>query len=119
MVIGLLTLASTPIIYLALAMLFLFGITSYPNRDFDKEKWKNEPDTRYELTKDLISSQILIGKTKTQVKQLLGHENGNEDDEDLWYYDIGFISSTGNVDPDILELQFKNGRVILARQIPT
>ncbi len=50
---------------------------------------------------------------------MLGKENGNETGEDLWHYDIGFVSSIGNIDPDILEIQFKNGRVISARQIST
>jgi len=80
---------------------------------------EKEPDTRYELTKDLIDSEILIGKTKAAIIAILGTDIGNETDEDLWYYDIGLVSSTGNIDPDILEISFKNGKVILVTQRST
>jgi len=38
----LLTLASAPILYVALVVL-LVSPTSYPNRDFNSEKWKKNP----------------------------------------------------------------------------
>ncbi|WP_199141746.1 hypothetical protein [Pedobacter sp. ASV12] len=118
-IIVLLTLASAPAVYLGLAMLLIAGMTYHPNRDFDQERWKSEPDKRYELTKNLINSQVLIGKNKSEVIAILGKESSNKADEDLWHYDIGFVASIGNIDPDILEIKFKNGRVISARQIST
>lgn len=118
-IILLLSLASAPAIYLGLMMLIIAGISYYPDRGFDRAQWKHKPDKRYELTKDLINSRVLIGKTKAEVMAMLGKENGNETEEDLWYYNIGFVASIGNIDPDMLEIQFKNDRVISARQIST
>lgn len=41
-------------------------------RRFNSERWFAYPDKRFELTKDLIKSRILIGKPKEQVKKILG-----------------------------------------------
>lgn len=117
-IIILLSLASAPIIYVGLALLFFFAISYYPNRDFDKEKWKTDPEKRYELTKDLINSKILIGKTKAEVIQVLGIED-NEDRIDNWSYYVGFKPMIVNIDPDVLEIFFKNGKVVLISQRPT
>ena len=39
---------------------------------FEKELWQNGQGVRYKLADDLIESQLLIGKTKSEVIELLG-----------------------------------------------
>lgn len=56
--------------------------------EFRSKEWLTNKDERYELSDHLIDSKILIGKTKTDVKKLLGDE-GNKDEQSEWYYEIG------------------------------
>ncbi len=107
------TILSTPIIYTAIiSLFFLIGIY-YPGHDFDKEKWHSDKDERYEFSENIIKSKMLIGKTKTDIKKLLGDE-GNKDNDDDWFYDLGF--TPGSIDPDSMEIEFKNGRVVSVMQ---
>lgn len=64
-----------------LASLVFLGLTILScNSDlkFDNGKWKNSGgenitlDTRLNMTKDLIESQILINKSETEISKLLG-----------------------------------------------
>ncbi|MBK7232934.1 MAG: hypothetical protein IPH93_11910 [Saprospiraceae bacterium] len=105
------TLIATPLIYFSIIMLWLFSISYHPTHDFDKEKWFADKETRYELSEDIIESEMLIGKTKSEVRQILGDE-GNTDESDQWYYYLGFRPGFGNIDPDVLDIEFKDGKVI-------
>lgn len=108
------TIIGTPIIYVSL-MLFIVAVASYyPKHDFSVEKWKNDPHLRYELTGDLISSRLLIGKSKNEIEKLLGKPISVESNN--WLYEIGFVPAMFSIDPDILEISFKNGRVIQVKQ---
>jgi len=104
------TLIFTPVIYIAAFLLIFLGMTYYPNRHFDPATWKDASEKRYELTSDLISSKKLIGKTKSDVRQLLG-DGGNKDTADTWYYELGYRPEIGNIDPDCLEINFKDLKV--------
>ena len=42
--------------------------------DFDKAKWDNDPENRYELVDDLTDN-ILPGKSRTEIIELLGKPN--------------------------------------------
>jgi hypothetical protein len=77
------TLIVTPIIYFVIVFLTIMSWCYYPESDFDKQKWIMNKETRYELSEDIIDSKMLIGKTKTEVRQLLGDE-GNSNESDLW-----------------------------------
>ena len=103
------TLLFTPIVYVALIVGWISYARYYPERAFDKEVWKTEVETRYELTDDLIDNKKLIGKTKEEIIELLGQE-GVSMDSSLWTYYIGFKRGSG-IDPDVLEIEFKNGKV--------
>ena len=41
------TIIATPLIYVGLILLWIFSISYYPNRDFDKQKWFGDKDKRY------------------------------------------------------------------------
>ena len=100
---------TTPIIYIV-SFIILFMIINYrPSRDFDKIKWREDIEKRYEFAEDLIESDLLIGKTKNQVISILGDDHNNMN-QDTWSYYLGYGSE--NIDPDSLYIEFKNGKVI-------
>ena len=105
------TLIVTPIIYFVIVFLTIMSWCYYPESDFDKQKWSLNKEKRFELSEDIIESKMLIGKTKTEVYQLLGEE-GNSIERDRWEYYLGFVPGIANIDPDYLEIEFKNGRVV-------
>ena len=90
----------------------------HPTYDFDKEKWFADKETRYNLSEDIIESEMLIGKTKSEVRQILGDEN-NTDQSDYWSYYLGFTPGFVNMDPDALVIEFKDGKVIKVGQHET
>ena len=83
----------------------------HPNYDFDKEKWLANKEKRYEFSQDIIDSKMLIGKTKSEVLQILGDKIDNEQN-DNWSYDLGFKPGFANIDPDVLDIEFKKGKVV-------
>ncbi len=109
------TIISTPIIYALLILLWFFFTSYYPNRDFNEKEWLANKDQRYEYSRYIIKSKMLIGKTKNDVRKILGDE-GNLDSNDNWYYELGFTPEIGNIDPDELDIEFKNGKVVSVGQ---
>lgn len=112
------TIMATPLMYVGLIMLWFCSMSYHPNHDFDKEKWFADKEKRYELSGDIIDSKMLIGKTKSEVRQLLGDE-GNSDESDYWSYYLGFRPGFANIDPDVLDIEFKGGKVVTVRQHET
>lgn len=108
-VIWLSTLISTPLIYIGLVLLLIFGMYSYPKRDFDKSSWFNEPEGRFEMASDLIKSNILIGKDTNQLKQILGSSNWQDDTTKEWSYEMGM---GGGYFSNILNVKFQNNKVV-------
>jgi len=109
------TIVSTPLIYAGLIILWVLSMSYHPDHDFDKEKWFNDKEKRYELSEDIIDSEMLIGKTKTQVQQLLGNED-NAKESNNWSYYLGFRPGFFTMDPDVLSIEFKNGKVVNVEQ---
>ena len=109
------TIIATPLIYFALIMIWIICMSYYPSHKFTKEKWFSETEKRYELSNDIIDSNMLIGKTKEEVRQILGDEE-NKEESDNWIYNLGFKPGFANIDPDILEIEFRNGKVVKVEQ---
>lgn len=112
------TLIATPILYFGLILLWLISMSYHPTNDFDKQKWFENKESRYEISKSIIESKMLIGKTKSEVRQLLGDE-GNKDESDYWNYYLGFRPGFANIDPDVLYIKFKDGKVFKVGQHET
>lgn len=85
---------------------------------FNEAKWTNNPSERYELTRHLIESELLIGLTKDEVRNLLG-EYDYTYDENHWAYGIGYVPGLFNIDPSVLDVYFENERVIKVTQHET
>lgn len=83
-----------------------------------KKKWFADKEQRYEMSEDIIKTKVLLGKTKSEIRQILGDE-GNTDESDYWSYYLGFRPGFANIDPDVLDIEFKNGKVIEVRQHET
>jgi hypothetical protein len=112
------TIIATPIIYFGIILLWLFSISYHPTNDFDKQKWFANKESRYEISEDIIKSKMLIGKTKSEVRQLLGDE-GNNNESNHWNYYLGFRPGIANIDPDVLDIEFKDGKVFKVGQHET
>jgi hypothetical protein len=104
------TLILTPIIYICLIMAWVYAVTDYPKIEFNKAKWATDIEKRYEMTDDLVDNEQLTGKTKDEIIELLGLED-NTQQSNQWTYYIGFRPRLFSVDPDILVIEFKNGKV--------
>jgi hypothetical protein len=102
------TIFSAPLVYFLIVVIWVLSWNYYPNHDFNKTEWADNKDERYEYVDNIIDSKMLIGKTKAEVQKLLGDE-GNKQDSDDWFYDLGFTPSS--IDPDSMEIEFKNGKV--------
>ena len=112
------TLLTIPFIYIGSIFIWLFTISYYPDYSFNKKKWSTNQETRYELSKDIIGSRMLIGKTKLAVLKILGDEN-NKIEENHWIYYLGTRPELFNIDPDMLKIEFIDGKVIKVSQHPT
>jgi len=114
------TLLTTPLVYAGLVIIMVMSLSYYPSRDFDRERWFADEEKRYELSEDIIESEMLIGKTKAEVRQILGTgAESNTDDNDNWWYYLGFKPGMFNIDPDVLDIYFENGKVSKVSQHET
>ena len=103
---------------------------------FDSGAWKQkEWPSRFDISWDLLHRDLLIGKTQEEVAEMLGpaeqsetlqrgkmphYDPGpNEPGTVVWYYLIGFdrYEWISDVDPAMLAVDFRNGRVIRTRKI--
>lgn len=105
------TIILTPLIYAGLIFCWIAIASYYPERDFDKEKWRTDIEKRYEMTDDLVDNEKLIGKSKKEIKELLGQEEVSMDSS-RWTYYIGYKPGVLGIDPDILEIEFKDDKVV-------
>jgi len=112
------TLIATPVIYVGLIYLWLSISSYFPTTEFDKENWISNKEKRYEMSHDIIESNMLIGKTKQEVIDILG-DDGNKMESDEWYYSLGFVPRFMTIDPDVLNIKFANGKVIEVGQHET
>lgn len=101
------TIITTPLIYCGFIWLMF---CYYPEHNFSKEEWQIDKEKRYEFSENIINSKMLIGKSKEEVKQILGDE-GNSNTSDNWSYYIGHIPEVGNIDPNSLCITFKDKKV--------
>lgn len=111
LVIGLATIVITPVLYTGLIVAWVAALSYYPEKDFNTEKWNSDADKRYEMTDDLIESKILMGKTKQDVVNFLGQAEADFNNSQ-WSYYIGFKPGLINIDPDVLEIEFKDNKVV-------
>ncbi len=76
---------------------------------FDKTGWDLNKEKRYLYYDYIVESKMLIGKTKAEVRTLLGKEEQHELDSNRWSYYLGFRPRY--VVANTLGIEFKNGKV--------
>ena len=108
----------SPIVYIGLIYLWIFSISCYPTNDFDKQTWESNPEERYKMSEDIIESKMLIGKTKQEIVELLGNDFYSYSENHI-AYGLGFVPGLFNIDPDVLDIYFENGKVTKVGQHET
>jgi hypothetical protein len=75
---------------------------------FDSQKWKSNEYARYRMVNDLITSRVLIGKTKEEVIALLG----NSKEEGPCTNCIGYATHEPeqgfSIDHEVIHISFDN-----------
>lgn len=105
------TVITIPGLYLGLLATVIMNLPDpgFDKIPFDKERWEDDPTERYRMVDYMIDKDVLTGKTRAQVIDLLGEEFTNYNDDHIAYY-IGVIP--GFVpDPCVMDVFLKNGKV--------
>ena len=116
----LITTILTPVVYFFLFYPLVAKTTNYHHQKyFDNSEWKSKPALRYEMIDQVINEDILIGKTKTEVEQLLGKAEWFTWDETLkahnnnkWNYGLGIEPKIFNDERDCIEFTFKQNKLV-------
>lgn len=114
----------TPIVYFYVFYPIINIFTNYHHRKyFNSENWKEKPALRYEMSDNLINSNLLLKKQKSDVANLLGESEwyGWDDSlkinsENIWNYNMGFEPGAFNMNQESLEIVFVDNKVIKVKQ---
>ncbi|MBD0831874.1 hypothetical protein [Aestuariibaculum sediminum] len=120
----LLAIVLTPIIYFYVFYPLINIFSSYHHeKHFDSNNWKNKPALRYEMSNEMISDQLFIGKTKPEVESVLGKSEWFGWDDTIkanspnkWNYNLGYKPGAFNMNQECLEFIFKDNKVISTKQ---
>ena len=108
------TIVLSPILYLAIFFVILFAYAYYPKEEFNHVEWIKYPQKRYEMSENIIESNMLIGKSKDEVIKLLGSDYSISNDS--IYYEIGLLPGLFRLDSDVLVIYFENNIVVRVGQ---
>ena len=75
---------------------------------FDSHIWKNEDRLRYRMVNDIIDNQLLIGKTKQEVIEILGKDTEEGPCKDCIGYSTNEPDQGFSIDHEVLEINFNN-----------
>ena len=65
---------------------------------------------------DIIQSKMLLGKTKNEVRNILGDNSDNKDSFNVWTFGLGVRPELFNIDDSYLEIEFQNDKVVNVEQ---
>jgi len=105
----------SPIVYIGLIIIWICYASYYPQETFSKEKWNANVEKRYSMSRNIIKSDMLIGKTKEEIVTLLGDDYHEYSKDHIGYY-LGFVPKIMGIDPDILDIYFEENKVIKVSQ---
>ncbi len=109
----------TPFIYNTLIVIFfsLLFYEHHPDIKFNKDKWDTNLYERFEMRKNIVESNILLGKTKKEVVKILGLI-GKVDSSSRITYDMGSEDDgLMGIKMHILTIDFKNNHVNKVRYL--
>ncbi|OEJ98505.1 hypothetical protein A8C32_04635 [Flavivirga aquatica] len=115
----LISLVLTPIAYFYLFYPILNIFSSYHHeKHFDSKAWQDKPSLRFEMQKEIVNKNLLIGKTKKEIEHILGKSEWYGWDDsikanspDMWNYNLGFKPGAFNDKQECFELVFSNNIV--------
>lgn len=116
----LVSLIITPFIYFYMVYPMINIFSNYHHQKyFSSEVWIDKPALRYELSDDMLASEVLIGKTKSEVNLLLGtyewlswNDKKEDHDPNKWNYSLGIEPGAFNTEKECIEIVFDNDSVI-------
>lgn len=116
----LVSLVITPFIYFYMVYPMINIFSNYHHQKyFSSELWIEKPALRYELSDNMVTTEVLIGKTKTEINSLLGtyewlswDDTKKDHDANKWNYSLGIEPSAFNTKKECIEVVFKNDKVV-------
>ena len=120
----LISLALTPPVYFYVFYPLLNIFSSYHHeKHFDAEAWTEKPAYRYEMSNQITNKNLFLGKSKKEVKAILGtsewygwDDSIKANSPDKWNYNLGYKPGAFNMMQECLELEFKNNTVASIKQ---
>jgi len=105
------TIILTPAVAFGLIFCTVYIYNYYSDRDFNAKAWETNKFKRYEFSKNLINSKLLLNKSKKEVKILLGKPESIVE-SDSWEYFLGEEPSFVLYGAEFkLMVHFKKGKV--------
>ena len=116
----LISLILTPLAYFYVFYPFINIISNYHHQKyFNSEAWIEKPALRYEMIDSTIETDTLIGKTKSEIEQLLGkpewltwNDAIKNHDNNLWNYGLGIEPGAFTEEKSNVEIKFNNDKVL-------
>ena len=116
----LVSLVLTPLVYSYVFYPLLNIFSSYHHQKyFNSEAWLKKPTLRYEMTDNILKTDTLIGKTKPEVKELLGtyewlswNDSIKNHDDNLWNYALGQKPGAMNTKKECMTVVFRADKVV-------
>ncbi|CDF78613.1 conserved hypothetical protein [Formosa agariphila KMM 3901] len=105
----------SPLFYIAFILIWMASSSYYPTHEFNKLQWEANSEERYTMSQNLIESEMLIGKSKSEVSDVLGSDFYVYNENHI-SYNLGFLPGLFNIDPDVLDIYFKYGKVVRVSQ---
>ncbi|WP_434036537.1 hypothetical protein [Formosa sp. 4Alg 33] len=105
----------SPLLYIVIILLWMASSTYYPKHDFSTYHWKTNIEERYTMSEHIITSNLLIGKTKAEITTLLGNDFHTYNTNHISYY-LGYLPKLFKIDPDVLDIYFEEGIVVKVSQ---
>lgn len=115
----LVSLVLTPLVYFYIFYPILNIFSSYHHQKyFNSEAWLEKPALRFEMTENILNSGTLIGKTKSEIEQLIGNyewlswnDSIKNHDDNYWNYALGLKPGALNNKKECMTIIFKDGKV--------
>jgi hypothetical protein len=99
-----------------LALFFIVLSLSCKKKDFNSNTWKAKKEEQYYMLGNIVKSQILIGKSKKEIIELLDTTEIKQfnEKENEWMYvvEMPFGTRATEIPIACLDLTFKNEKVI-------
>ncbi len=109
------TLVLSLLLYVGIILLCIARIEYYPRQDFNRDLWDSDIEERYTMSKSIIDSDLLIGKSEEEVIEILGDKYLTYE-ENIMSYNLGYLPGVFVIEPDVLAICFEDSTVVEVEQ---